>query len=122
MLSPGSEEAVGERQSASPSEEMGVNIFRVTTRSPPLRPKLMEIPCSRSWGAMRRNSLPNLLIVFGQRSERVARDFYDRFIELLGFARPADSGSGESDQDGCHGRILEQRLCRLFAAVLVVLI
>ena len=38
------------------------------------------------------------------RSERVARDFYDGFVERLGFARPADSRSGESDQDGCHRR------------------
>jgi hypothetical protein len=53
------------------------------------------------------------------RSERVARDFYDRFIELLGFARPADSRSGESDQDGCHRRIYEQYLCHLLAVVLV---
>ena len=36
-------------------------------RSPQLRSKLVEIPCSRSWGAMQRNSLPNLLIVLSQR-------------------------------------------------------
>src|SRR5271156_1164307 len=53
------------------------------------------------------------------RSERVARDFYDPFIELLGFARPVDSRSGEGDQGGCHRRIFEQYLSRLLAVVLV---
>ena len=53
------------------------------------------------------------------RSERVARDFHDRLIEILGFARPVDSLPGESDQDSRHRRIFEQNLCRLLAVVLV---
>ncbi len=32
------------------------------------RSKLMESPCKRSWGAMRRNSLPNMCIVLRQRA------------------------------------------------------
>jgi hypothetical protein len=45
------------------------------------------------------------------RSERVARDFYDRFIELLGFARPADdpgawSRSGlRTGSESCEMRV-----------------
>ena len=53
------------------------------------------------------------------RSERSARDFYDRFVEILGFARPVESRSGEGDQGGSHRRIFEQYLCRLLAVVLV---
>ena len=68
---------------------------------------------------MRRNSLPNLLIVLGQRSERLARDFHDRVVEILGFARPVDSLACESDHDSRHRRIFEQYLCRLLAVVLV---
>ncbi len=33
------------------------------------------------------------------RSERSARDFHDRFVEILGFARPVDSLPCESDHD-----------------------
>ena len=53
------------------------------------------------------------------RSERLARDFHDRVVEILGFARPVDSLPCESDHDTRHRRIFEQYLCRLLAVVLV---
>jgi len=40
--------------------------FKVTIRSPPLRSKETAMPCNRSCGAMRRNSLPNAPIDLGQ--------------------------------------------------------
>jgi hypothetical protein len=33
------------------------------------------------------------------RSERLARDFHDRFVEILGFSRPVDSLPCEGDHD-----------------------
>ena len=53
------------------------------------------------------------------RPKPVTRDFHDNLIELLGLARPVDSPLGESEHDGRHRRIFEERVCGLLAVVLV---
>ena len=52
------------------------------------------------------------------RSKPVTGDSHDNLIELLGLARPVDSPPGESEHDGCHRRIFEERVCGLLAVVL----
>ena len=49
--------------------QVGVLVFdfKVIMRASRVRSKLTESPCKRSWGAIRRNSMPNMCSDLGQR-------------------------------------------------------